>query len=334
MANNTVRMLGFATAVWLAGSSVGSAADEITVAYFPEWTLPFEFAKVSGEYEKELGVKINWRAFDTGTAIAAAISSGDVQLAIGQSIPNFVVTTSAGSDIQMVDIAVSYSGNNNCVVSSALDIDKNNVKELEGKKVALPLGTSAQYDFLKQMEHFGVNAASMQIVDMAPPDAAAALSQGNVDMACGYGGGLQRMMSYGEVLLTGDEKDALGIRIYDLITASPEFVDTKPELVAKFLKVTHDMNARWNSGDAQKKEMLPVIAKDAGMDLKAAESLIAGFKFPTADETLSSDWLGGATQKTMNEIATFFLQSGNIPKKRDQYDDLVNTGPLQAAKGM
>ena len=45
-----------------------AAADELTVAYFLEWPMPFQYAKVEGMYEKELGVDIKWVAFDTGTA--------------------------------------------------------------------------------------------------------------------------------------------------------------------------------------------------------------------------------------------------------------------------
>ena len=38
-----------------------------------------------------------------------------------------------------------------------LEITKDNAKELEGKKVVLPVGSAAHYGFLKQMEHFGVD---------------------------------------------------------------------------------------------------------------------------------------------------------------------------------
>ena len=64
---------------------------------------------------------------------------------------------------------------------------------LAGKKVAVPLGTAAHYGFLKQMSHFGVDVGGMDVVDMAPAEGAAALSQGAVDMACGWGGALRRM---------------------------------------------------------------------------------------------------------------------------------------------
>ena len=63
---------------------------------------------------------------------------------------------------------------------SDLEIDKDNAGELAGKKVAVPLGTAAHYGFLSQMNHFGVDMASLEVVDMAPcKTGAAALAQGN-----------------------------------------------------------------------------------------------------------------------------------------------------------
>ncbi|MDE3079533.1 MAG: ABC transporter substrate-binding protein [Paracoccaceae bacterium] len=330
----TSKLAGFmlGTALLAAGQSA-MAQDQITIAYFLEWAMPFEYAKATNQFEKAMGVKINWRSFDTGTAMSAAMASGDVQLAISQGVPPFIVATSAGQDLQAIDVAVSYSGNDNCVVSNNLDIDKTNAKKLEGKKVAVPIGTAAQYDFLKQMAHFGVDSSTMKIVDMAPPDGAAALAQGNVDMACGFGGGLQRMEQVGHVLLTGKEKDAIGLHVYDVISAPAAFVSQSPDLVAKFLKVVHEMNDKWNSGAAAQDEMLPVIAKDAGMDLPAAKSMLAGFSFLSLKDTLGPVWMGGGVQANLQDVANFFVKTGNIKKARDSYADAVNAGPLKSIAG-
>ncbi len=65
----------------LALSAQGAKAlDEITVGYFLEWPMPFQYAKVNGTYDEALGMKVNWVSFDTGTAMSAAMASGDVQL--------------------------------------------------------------------------------------------------------------------------------------------------------------------------------------------------------------------------------------------------------------
>ena len=283
--------------------------------------------------DKELGVKVNWVSFDTGTAMSAAMASGDVQISVSQGVPPFVVAVSAGQDLQAIDVAVSYSDNDNCVVRSDLEIDKTNAKELAGKKVAVPLGTAAHYGFLKQMSHFGVDVGSMNVVDMAPAEGAAALAQGNVDMACGWGGALRRMLEHGNVLLTGAEKEEVGILVFDVTSSPASFVSENGDLVAKFVKVTADANAMWNSGQ-HKDEMLPVIAKDAGMDVADADATMATFKFPSIEEQLSPKWFGGGAQEFMKGVANVFVEAGSIDKAKDSYDENVNTAPLEAASKM
>lgn len=317
----------------LAGSQTAFAADEITVAYFLEWPMPFQYAKVEGLYEEAMGVDINWVSFDSGTAMSAAMASGDVQIAVSQGVPPFVVAASAGQDLKIVDVAVSYAENDNCVVAETLEIDKESADELAGKKVAVPIGTAAHYGFLKQMDHFGVDITSMEIVDMAPAEGAAAFAQGNLDMACGWGGALRRMKEHGNVLLTGAEKEELGILVFDVTSVPADFAVEEAELLSKFLKVTADMNAMWNSGENTDK-MLPVIAQDAGMDETATAETMATFEFPSVEDQLSEKWLGGGSQTFMNGVANVFLEAGSIPKIRDSYDNAVDTSPLTAASAM
>ena len=326
------RLLGAVAATAMIAGAAPAMAD-ITVGYFLEWPMPFEFAKVMGTYDKEMGTTVNWVSFDTGTAMSAAMASGDVQISVSQGVPPFVVATSAGQDLQVIDVAVSYSDNDNCVVASGLEIDKTNTAELAGKKVAVPLGTAAHYGFLKQMSHFGIDLASLEIVDMAPPDGAAAFAQGSVDMFCGWGGALRRGKEHGNVLLTGAEKEELGILVFDVTSAPAAFVAENGDLVAKFLKVTADANAMW-ADESKRAEMLPVIAKDAGMDEKATEETLAGFIFPTVDDQMSAKWLGGGAQEFMKGVADVFVSAGSIPAAKPSYEGNVNLGPLKAAQGM
>lgn len=324
-------VLGVAAA--LSGSSaLADGHGEITVAYFLEWPMPFQYAKVEGMYEEALGTSINWVSFDTGTAMSAAMASGDVQLSVSQGVPPFVVATSAGQDLQILDVAVSYADNDNCVVAEELEIDKDNAGELAGKKVALPLGTAAHYGFLKQMEHFGVDIETMEIVDMAPAEGAVALEQGAVNMFCGWGGALRRAVEFGNVLLTGDEKTELGILVFDVTSGPAGWVAENGDMVSKFLKVTADANAMW-ADEANHAKMLPVIASDAGMDEDATMATISTFTFPTIEEQLGAGWLGGNAQTFMKGVADVFVNAGSIDGALDTYDNAVNSGPLQSAAG-
>ena len=324
------KMLSAVAGMAIFAGGAAQAMDEITVGYFLEWPMPFQYAKVMGTYDEAMGVKVNWRAFDTGTAMSAAMASGDVHLSVSQGVPPFVVATSAGQDLAIIDVAVSYSDNDNCVVRADLEIDKTSAGELAGKKVAVPLGTAAHYGFLKQMSHFGVDVGSLEVVNMAPPEGAAAIAQGAVDMFCGWGGALRRAKEHGNVLLTGAEKEELGILVFDVTSGPASFIAENPDLVARFLKVTAEANAKW-ADSANHAEMLPVIAKDSGMDNDATASTMATFVFPTGADQLSAKWLGGGAQEFMKGVADVFVSAGAIDKALDTYANNVNTGPLVAA---
>jgi len=85
---------------------------------------------------------------------------------------------------------------------------------------------------------------------------------------------------------------------------------------------------------ANQAEMLPLIAKDAGMSEEATAETIATFKFPTVEEQLSAAWLGGNAQSFMKGVADVFVNAGSIDGALDSYAGAVNTGPLSDASGM
>ncbi len=323
-----VAALAASTAMFVA-TAPANALDELTVAYFLEWPTPNQFAQANKIYEKELGVKVNWVSFDAGTAMSAAMASGDVHISFSQGVTPFLVATAAGQDLQVVDVAVSYSDNDNCVVRSELEIDKSNVAELKGKKVAVPLGTAAHSGFLAQMKHFGIAESDLTIVDMAPSDSAAAFSQPNTDLAmvCGWGGALRTMKQHGNPIIEGKEKEAVVGKVFDVTSVPTSFGEENPELLAKFLKVTADMNAKYT---AEKDAMMESISKAAGMDLAGTKAVIGTFVFPSVDEQLSAEWMGGGVAEYLTNSAKALEEGGKI-KALGDYNAVVNSSYLEAA---
>ena len=314
-------------------ATAAHALDELTVAYFLEWPTPNQYAQANKIYEKELGVKVNWVSFDAGTAMSAAMASGDVHISFSQGVTPFLVATAAGQDLQVVDVAVSYSDNDNCVVRSELEIDKSNVaQELPGKKVAVPLGPAAHSGFLAQMKHFGIDDSTLTIVDMAPSDSAAAFAQPNTDlaMACGWGGALRNMKKHGNPIIEGKEKEAVVGKVFDVTSIPTAFGEENPELLAKFLKITADMNAQYAKDSGP---MMESISKAAGMDMEGTTAVIGTFVFPTVEEQLSAEWMGGGVAEYLANSAKALEESGKI-KALGDYNALVNSSYLQAASQM
>lgn len=311
-------------------TTAASAMDELTVAYFLEWPTPNQYAQNSGAYEEALGMKVNWVSFDAGTAMSAAMASGDVHISFSQGVTPFLVATAAGQDLQVVDIAVTYSDNDNCVVRSDLEITAENAKELEGKEVGVPLGTAAHSGFLAQMNHFGVDMTTMKIVDMAPVDSAAAFASGNLDMVCGWGGALRRMKEHGNVILSGAEKEAVVGKVFDVTSVPTAWAQENAEVLAKFLAVTAKMNAMYA---ADRDPMMPAIAKEAGMDLETATAVLDVFGFPTIKDQLSDAWFGGFLVDYLTSSAAA-LEGNDQITALDDYSAVVDASYLEAAGDM
>lgn len=328
---NLRKMTATAAAALMLSGTAALAVEEITVAYFLEWPTPNQFAQAEGLYDEALGVRVNWRAFETGVQMSAAMAGGAVQIAFSQGVPPFVIAASAGMDIELVGVAETYDDNDNCVVHASEGITAANASDLEGKRVAVPLGTAAHYGMLRQMEHFGIDTSTLSIVDLSPADGAAAMARGDVAMACGWGGALRRMMEHGDVLMTGAEKREVGIRIFDVISVDSNFAAANPDLIAGFLRVTDDMNTRFATDS---EAMLPVIAEAAGMDMESTVATMDAFVFPTIEEQLGPEWLGGSLQAFIKDVADFFVAQGTIDSALDSYEGVVNPTYLQAAADM
>ena len=204
-----------------------------------------------------------------------------------------------------------------------LDLITKTIKRLKGGLLLI------DYGFLKQMSHFGVDVASLDVVNMKPPEGSTAFAQGKVDMFCGWGGSLRSAKEYGNVLLTGDEKTALGILVWDVTSSPASFATENEEIVAKFLSVTAAANAMWNSGDHHEL-MIPHIAIDSGMDAAAVASDMSTFLFPSVGSQLSDAWLGGTGQTFLKAVADIFVDAEEIEEALDSYDNAVNTDALNA----
>jgi ABC-type nitrate/sulfonate/bicarbonate transport system substrate-binding protein len=64
-----------------------------------------------------------------------------------------------------------------------------------------------------------------------------AIAQGSVDLFCGWGGSPRHALEYGNVLLTGAEKEELGILVFDITSAPAQFAAENPDLVKRWMSL-------------------------------------------------------------------------------------------------
>ncbi|MGB0843225.1 MAG: ABC transporter substrate-binding protein [Alphaproteobacteria bacterium] len=263
------------------------AADSVNAAFFLEWATPNQIAKVDKAYDEAMGVDVNWVDFSTGVAMTEAMLAGDIDISYSQGLAPFVTAIQQGAPLKMVSIAVVYEAND-CFVANGSGIDSSNASELEGKTVAVPLNTMADFSFRKQMAALGVDTSTMEIVDQAPADGAVSLADGSVAMACIFGGASAKAAGeVGSPIMSSAEKTAANIGSFDVVSVTEKFATENPELLRTFLAVTEEANAAFTGSDAQ----IAKIAADAGMDVETTKNQMSGFIFPTADQQMS-DYFG------------------------------------------
>ena len=264
-------------------SGAAQAADSVNVAFFLEWATPNQIAKVDKAYDEAMGVDVNWTDFSTGVAMTEAMLAGDIDIAYSQGLAPFVTAIQQGAPLKMVSIAVIYEAND-CFVKNGLGIDSSNASELEGKTVAVPLNTMADFSFRKQMAALNVDISTMTIVDQAPADGAVSLADGSVDMACIFGGASAKAAGeVGAPIMSSAQKTDAGIGSFDVVSVTEKFANENPELLRTFLEVTDEANAAWQATP----EQIRKVADDAGMDFTTTKNQMAGFVFPTIEEQVT-----------------------------------------------
>ena len=301
----------------LLSSSFSVQAKTVDVAFFLEWPTPNQEAKVNGTYDKEMGAKLRWTNFANGGAMIDAMLAGDIDIAYSPGLIPFINAAKNNAPIKMIGVSVLYRiKGTTCIVSNNSGISKNNAKKLEGKKVAVPLGTMAEYIFDQTMTSLGVDRKKIKVVQMDPEEGAMALKKGDVDGACIFGGkSIKKALKYGKRLLTADEMFEEGMAGVDTILVTDKFLKNNRKMVEKFIEVTDQANENFKNG----KSNIKIIAKDASMKVSDVKSMMSGFTFPSPAE---QQFYLSKNGMTTNYLKAFGLKN---------YDKVVDISFLRAA---
>ena len=211
-------------------------------------------------------------------------------------------------------------GGTTCVAASGID-KGNAAAKLDGQKVAVPLGTMADYVFKETMRVVGANPSKMTVIDMVPEDAAVALANGDVSMACLFGKkSIATALKSGKLMLTVQEASDNGIAGIDITSVTNKFLKENPGMVKTFLEITHAANERYKAG----KSDFNTIAKDATMDVKSTKEQMASFGFPSTKQQ-KKEYFGknGTLMKYLDVMGNMFATAENPALKN--YSKVVTT---------
>ena len=304
--------------------------DELNVAYLLGLPTANQVARAERTYDEALGMTVNWLPFASGGDMAQAMEAGAIDISYSQGLTSFASFVTGGFDLLLVGVAVSYADADNCVAHPDYGVTAENAAEtLAGQSIYTPLGNVTHFKLLKMLEHLGVDTATVELIQSDGGQAAvAALDSGEVALACASGEAVNQMIANGgNVVMTGAEQEAIGIRVFDIVSTSADFADAYPSVVTAFLQVTEDANRAFND---DREPFIDTIAGAIGMDRESTVALLDAFSFPEKDMQLSEAWLGGAVQQVMKDQMDFFEGQGEIVSALLSYGAFVDTSFLKA----
>lgn len=334
MRSKTLRTLGAIAAVTGLLSFGAAHAQEKTVTFaHQDMLVPLRLVMESGEVEKATGYKINWRMFSGGGDVIRAMASGDVQMGEVGSSP-LTAAASQGQDIKAFWVSADIADAEALVARNGSGV--NSLKDLKGKRVGVPFVSTAHYQLMAALKHDGVAGKDLNVMNMRPPEIAAAWERGDIDATFVWDPVLSKVKAKGKVIATSGSVGKMGFPTFEAIAVNAKWAAENEAFMVAFVKA---LNRATEQTRAQLKGWTPdsapikAIAKWTKADPKDVPAAMALYRFPTAQEQLSAQWLQGGVAKAMGGTAEFLKEQGRIPAVKPSYAAYVTDAYVRKALG-
>ena len=307
---------------------------EVTIAY-QDMVVPWRVAHDAGELEKATGYKINFRQFAGGGDVIKALASGQIQIGEAGSAP-IAAGISQGLPIELFWILDDINDAEALVVRDGSNIKT--LADLKGKKIAVPFTSTTHFHTLVALDNAKVNPNEVQILNVRPPEIAAAWERGDIDATFIWDPVLSKVKKNGKVLISsGQISKETGKTTFDGIVVNKEWAKDNVDFLVKVTKILARSDedyrankAKWTPDSPQVKS----VAKITGAKPEDVPAAIALYRFPTLKEQTTNTWLGGGKDggaaKSLLATANFLKSQGTIANALGDYSTGVN--PIYAQK--
>lgn len=322
--------------VALAVGTVGALAQtkEVTFAH-QDMVVPFRTAMAAGEVEKATGYKINWKMFGGGGDVIKAMASGEVPIGEVGSSPA-TAAAAQGLDVQVIWILDDIGNAEQLIARNGSGV--NALKDLKGKKVATPFVSTAHYQLLAALDDAKVNSKEVQILNMRPPEIAAAWERGDIDATFIWDPVLSKVKSNGKLIISSGDIAKKGKPTFDAIMVNKAWADKNKDFVTKLVTLIAKKDAEYKANKAKwtaDSEQVKATAKIVGAKPEDVPGAMGAYNFPSASEQASNKWLGGGKNggavKAMADTARFLKEQGRITEVPADFSKFVNAEFAAAA---
>ncbi len=320
-------------AIGIMGASfaLNASAADVNLGYqlvFGPWKAQMKDVEKNG-----LGGKsVNLIQFNSGADVISALASKAVDISLNGSSPT-AAGYSRGIPLHVIYVYDNINDAEALVVKKSIK----SAKDLVGKKIAVPFGSTTHFHMMFALEAKGIDPKSVNVLDMSPPDMAAAWKRGDIDGGFVWDPILSTLKSNGHVLLTSGDLSKMdpSKATFDAMVARQAFTKEHADFTCKFVKLVSEADADYRSNPAMYapgSKNAKAIARSLGAEQSTVGGVLALYDYPTIDQQISKAWLGGGVAKALKSTAQFLKGAGKIDKVKGSYKGAVTTKFVKMVK--
>jgi taurine transport system substrate-binding protein len=307
-------------ALMIVSAAAALAADKKVVVAFQTDALPFQVGIANGDFAKSTGYQIDFRKFNSGADVFAAIASGDVQVGYVGSSP-YAAATSRGLDVKAFYVTSISGIDEALVVRNGSGI--NTVADLKGKKLAAAPVSTDHYQLLALIKSQGLTEKDVQVFAIPQPVIVAAYIRGDLDGGFVWDPALTELKKTGKVLVTSKDVADKGAPTFTAWVATSTFAKANPEFLKSFAAVTEKYaqsfatnKTAWGADSDNAK----TLAKFLGGKPADQATALLNLSLLTLDAQASEAWLGGGEK---SGVAHILKNTAGFLKEQKKISDVL-----------
>jgi len=300
-------------------------AKKVVIAY-QTGAVPYLVGIANGDLAKQTGWDIEFRRFNSGADIFAAIASGDVQLGDVGSSP-YAASVSKDLDVKGIYITAGAGDSEALVVRP----DIKSAADLKGKKFSAAPVSTDHYQLLAYLKQEGLTEKDAQVIAMPQPQIVAAWKRGDIDGAFVWDPALTELKRDGKVLVTSGEVSKRGAPVFSALVVTGDFAKDNAEFLTKYVglidKYYVDFSKNPGNWTASSDNIKAIAKLQGGTPEENAGWLNTTVVVPL-QEQVTAAWLGegdeGSVAKTLKDTAGFLKEQKKITAVKDSYASFVD----------
>ena len=289
-----------------------------------------------GLLAKEMpGVEIKYIKVGGGGDMLRAIAGNQVDFG-GLGNPPSAIGITRGLPIKGILVINMLDYVEALVVRTAKNIKS--IKDLKGKTVAAPFGSTTHYLLLQALKDENVDPGTMKILDLPPSDIASAWVRGDLDAAWFWEPNLNKaVQNGGNILMTSGQMEKRGYPTWDIGVVMDDFAAKYPDYVEKFIKAECAGIDFWLKNPDKTAE---IIAEELSLPPEDATRMMKGTEMVPCDKQLTDQYLGTSSAKgkfvdTLVATADFLVKADRLPKllPRKDFDAFIMPSYIEKVVG-